>query len=80
MFWFRHSRIRSSLLVSKVQSKDKRTARSHKLLKQSKRFIECLKDKLSDEEITEAEAEFDRLEREASQVTADLEDESGGNS
>jgi len=39
-----------------------------------------LKDKLSDEEITEAEAEFDRLEREASQVTADLEDESGGNS
>jgi hypothetical protein len=66
-------------LQDELANKDRRKARAHELLKQTKRFIECLKDKLSDQEIAEAEDKFDRLEREEAQVTVDLEDENDGN-
>jgi chromosome segregation ATPase len=67
-------------LQDELANKDKRTARAHELLKQTKRYIKCLQDKLGDEELEQAKSEFDRLERETAQVTADLEDESDGNS
>lgn len=66
-------------LQDELANKDKRTARAHDLLKQTKRYIKCLQDKLNDEELEQVNGEFDRLEREAAQVTADLKGESDGN-
>ena len=57
-------------LQDELANKDKRTARAHELLKQTKRYIKCLQDKLSDEELEQAKSDFDRLEREGAWVNA----------
>ena len=66
-------------LQTELYNKDKRTARAHDLLKQTKRYIKCLQEKLSVEELEQAKSEFDLLEREEAQVTVELQDESDSN-
>jgi hypothetical protein len=58
-------------LQDELANKDRRTARAHDLLKQTKRYIKCLQDKLSDEDLDKVKIEFDRLEQEGAQVTVE---------
>lgn len=64
-------------LQDEAHLKDKRMVRAYDLLRQTRDYINILKNRLSDEEIAEAEQEFDDNLRNG-QASATLEEEENG--
>lgn len=52
-------------LTTEIESTAKRAARQLELLQKTKKYIRILRNKLSDAEIEEAQAEFDESEKQA---------------